>query len=263
LAPTSPVTPAVTPPVTPAEVPRVATSWRVATTPQDLADEALYCGQADDVSYEALSHDVSRRYEPALSLVGALTEAYLVAGKWRVPTQLDCSAGRIVVDTTRNRVHLGFDAQHLPSLWTTPIERRRKTQALNRQEQGALDALPPEAWQPLDRLLWRAGLLGAAGRLPEGTDLRAPVYLKHWPNLTRVQRTPHALRIAALWAIRGGGLMETAELLHIPQRHVFAFYNAALAMDLITIDGSQVKRSQRRAGRNRGMLTRLLGWLQH
>jgi hypothetical protein len=93
-------------------------------------------------------------------------------------------------------------------------------------------------------------------------DLKRPVYLKHWPNLTRVQRTPNAMRVAALWATRGAGLVETAELLKIPQRHVFAFYSAALAADLVTEDGSSVKRAQRRGARNRGLLTRLLGWLQ-
>ena len=60
---------------------------------------------------------------------------------------------------------------------------------------------------------------------------------------------------------RGASLLETTELLHIPQRHVFAFYNAALAMDLITADGSQIRRSQRKSQRNRGLLTRLFGWL--
>jgi hypothetical protein len=69
------------------------------------------------------------------------------------------------------------------------------------------------------------------------------------------------LRIAALWATRGASLLETTELLHISQRHVFAFYSAALAMDLITEDGSQIRRSQRKSQRNRGLLTRLFGWL--
>ena len=38
----------------------------------------------------------------------------------------------------------------------------------------------------------------SAGRLPVGVDPATTVYLKSWPNLTRLHRTPHALRIADL-----------------------------------------------------------------
>jgi hypothetical protein len=241
--------------------PAPVSSWHVVSTPADLRDEVLLCGSRGDAAADLLEGDPSLRYDPALTLVGVLTEAYLVGGKWRVPTQFDCSAGRITLDTTRNRVHLGFDAAQLPQLYASTLDKRLKTHALNRQDQAALEAQAGTDWQPLDRMLWRAGLETSAGRLPLDTDLRGTVYLKHWPNLTRLQRTPHALRIAALWATRGAGLLETAELLHIPQRHVFAFYNAALALDLVTGDGSQVRRSQRKSQRNRGLLTRLLGWL--
>jgi hypothetical protein len=40
-----------------------------------------------------------------------------------------------------------------------------------------------------------------------------------------------------------------------------AVYNAALALDLITEDGSHIRRAQRKAHRNRGLLTRLFTWL--
>ncbi|MEY2654381.1 MAG: hypothetical protein RLZZ524_1409 [Pseudomonadota bacterium] len=235
--------------------------WRGLSSPTDQADEALYCGSRADAPIDTLQSDRSLRYDPSQSLVAALTEAYLIGRKWQVPTQFECSAGRVIVDSPRNRVLLGFDDARLAELLARGPE-RIKTLALNRHEQAALQLREGENWQPLDRLLWRAGLLQAQGRLPQGVDLKRPVYLKQWPNLTRVQRTPHAMRVAALWATRGAGLVETAELLKIPQRHVFAFYSAALAADLVTEDGSSVKRAQRRGARNRGLLTRLLGWLQ-
>ena len=40
------------------------------------------------------------------------------------------------------------------------------------------------------------------------------------------------------------------------------FYNGAWALNLITEDGGHVKRAQRKNARNRGMLTRLIGWLR-
>lgn len=240
-----------------------SSGWGPSAADHDPADEALLCGTREDWPEQRLASDAALRYDPALTVVGAITEAYLVGGKWRVPTHFDCSAGRITVDSTRNRVHMNFDAGLLPALWASTLDKRLKTNTLNRQEHADLMERTGDAsaWQPLDRVLWRAGMETAGGRLPLGVDVRSTVYLKHWPNLTRLQRTPHALRIAALWAVRGASLLETTELLHIPQRHVFAFYNAALAMDLITADGSQIRRSQRKSQRNRGLLTRLFGWL--
>jgi hypothetical protein len=49
---------------------------------------------------------------------------------------------------------------------------------------------------------------------------------------------------------------------NLPQRQVIAFYNGMLALDLITEDGGHIRRAQRK-NQNRGLLTRLLGWLQH
>jgi hypothetical protein len=77
-----------------------------------------------------------------------------------------------------------------------------------------------------------------------------------------LQPIPHALRIAALWATRGASLIDTSRLLDIPQRYVFAFYNAALATDLLTDDGSAIKRLCRRTGKNQGRFLNLFKWLR-
>lgn len=79
---------------------------------------------------------------------------------------------------------------------------------------------------------WNIALWSALGRVPQGTPLDIPIILLHWPNLSRLQLTPHALRIAALWAERPYSLLETAKVLNIPQRYVFAFYSATHALRL-------------------------------
>ncbi|WP_293993975.1 hypothetical protein [Sphaerotilus sp.] len=231
--------------------------------PEELVEESRYCGQRADVADAAQLADGSLRYDPAQHLVGVLKDAYLVSCKWQVPTHLDSTAGRITVDGTTNLIYCEFNAEQLAALVGKPLDKRPKTRAFSRQEfadlQGTLEK--KALVQRLDHVLWQTALETSAGRLPVGVDPVAPVYLKHWPNLTRLHRTPHALRIAALWTTRGAGLLETALTLKIAQRHVFAFYNAALALDLITEDGAQVRRAQRKTKNNRGLLTRLFGWL--
>ena len=70
------------------------------------------------------------------------------------------------------------------------------------------------------------------GRLPAEIDPNAPVYIRYWPNLTRLTLTPHAMRIVALWRKQSRSLFNTAEALKIPQRYVFAFYTAAYTLNL-------------------------------
>jgi len=231
--------------------------------PSALADEALWCGLRADVDLATLQ-SADWRYRPADRLVSVLGEAYRVSAKWRVPTLLDTTAGPVLVDAPANRVYAPFDEARWAALYAEVLARRPKARTINQHELAELQAgwLGQACVRRLDALLWEAGALTAAGRLPEALDAGQPVYLRHWPNLTRLRQTPHTLRIAALWATRGAGLLETAELLRIPQRHVFAFHAAAAALDLITDDGSHIRRVQRRAARNKGLLSRLLGWLQ-
>ena len=232
--------------------------------PEELVDEARYCGARADMDAAALAADASLRFDPAQHLVGVLKDAFQVSGKWQVPAHLESAAGRITVDGTTNLIYCEFSAERFAELVRAPVDKRPKTRAFSRQEFADLqDTLTRTALvRRLDQVLWQAALETSAGRLPVGVDPAATVYLKSWPNLTRLHRTPHALRIAALWATRGASLLETAQSLKIAQRHVFAFYNAALALDLITDDGGQIRRSQRgKAKDNRGLLTRLFGWL--
>lgn len=96
------------------------------------------------------------------------------------------------------------------------------------------EPLPPkgEKTEHLDVLLWKLALWASRGRVPVGTNLDWPIYLKRWPNLTRLLEPPHALRIAGLWARRHYSLADTASTMGIPQRFVFAFFSGCAALDL-------------------------------
>jgi hypothetical protein len=81
----------------------------------------------------------------------------------------------------------------------------------------------------LEAFLWKLALYTYAGYLPNGIDVNKPVYLKYWPNLTRLEPTPDAMRIASLLCRQPVALAFIVRILNIPQRHVFNFYAAANA----------------------------------
>jgi hypothetical protein len=90
----------------------------------------------------------------------------------------------------------------------------------------------------LEAIQWKLALWTYQGRLPAGTPISERVYLRRWPNFTRLLPIPDAMRIAALLVDQPLALPRVAEALSIPQRHVFAFYGAALTAGL----ASQAKR---------------------
>ena len=82
----------------------------------------------------------------------------------------------------------------------------------------------------LEAFLWKLALYTYRGFLPAGVNVNKPVYLKYWPNLTRLEPTPNAMRIASLWSRQPVAIAFVVRILNIPQRHVFNYFAAANAI---------------------------------
>lgn len=104
-------------------------------------------------------------------------------------------------------------------------------------EMREVDAAAPEheglALIGRDAMLWKVAAWTYRGRLPEELHPGKRVYLRHWPNLTRLLELPDALRIAAVMVDQQIAMARVAEALEIPQRHVFAFCGCAHATGLL------------------------------
>lgn len=102
------------------------------------------------------------------------------------------------------------------------------TRRLSEAEVGEL----VRARQPgrnIDELLWHAALYVAEGRLIKGCRRDDVVLLKVWPNLTRVDATPNAVRIAALLTRYPTTVSLGYRLLKVPVDEMNTFYSAAHA----------------------------------
>lgn len=114
--------------------------------------------------------------------------------------------------------------------------------------------------------VWQLALWASRGRLPAGTSLTQPIYLRRWPNFSRLVVTPYALAITALWTKHPRSLIDTAVSLNIPQRYVFAFYSATNAVQLAgetrrAVDTFIAPPGVERSS-NRGLFSRLLNTLR-
>jgi len=120
----------------------------------------------------------------------------------------------------------------------------------------------PERAYSIETFIWSSSLLTSRGRLPHKTDVNKNVGLKIWPNLTRVELSPHAMHLAAVFSKHPGSLLEIPEWTKIQQRYVFAFYNAALSLGMLELDSSKLKKPsfsfKKKKTSERGFLGRLL-----
>ncbi len=83
-----------------------------------------------------------------------------------------------------------------------------------------------------ESFFWKLALWTYKGKLPEDLDLKKRIYLRCWPNFTRLHQIPNQFRITALLSMRAIGLIDAARILKIPQRHVFTLYSAAKTIGL-------------------------------
>lgn len=197
------------------------------------------------------------------TLLEVVCEALRVARKWNGLTQLDTPAGLLIIDAPANRAFLGFDPARLDPMCQTPLAEPLRVQMLTPRDLARMKEEPGRlvVSEHADALVWRIAVLTSRGRLPLGTNTDVMLYLRRWPNITRLPHTPEALRLSALLAVRGASLLEAVRVLGIPQRYVFATYTALAALDLVTQDGSHLKRRQRKGPKNRTLISRLFRWL--
>lgn len=93
----------------------------------------------------------------------------------------------------------------------------------------------------LEAFIWITCLVSSQGRLPTHFERDRSYLLKHWPNFTRMENFPFAMKIAALWHHEPNRVAEIAEKLEIPQRYIIAFFNAAMGLSLFEQDPDKVQ----------------------
>ncbi len=91
-----------------------------------------------------------------------------------------------------------------------------------------------------ETFVWDLAVRTSRGRVPEGTLLDVPVYLRRWPNFTRLTPIPEAMRVSAVWVQQPRSLVNLYETLKVPIEHVFTLYSAAHAIGLAGVGQREV-----------------------
>lgn len=188
----------------------------------------FYVGSMPDVDLEDLAARSAIYYTPEHFLQGVIARAIAHAREIQRPVRIDDPNGAALYLDPRNG--LAYQARSANALRALAQLPTRGTVSLSRVESSDAPALESLAGRSLEALEWDVALWASRGRIPVGTHLDHPVRLLAWPNLTRLAVPPEAMRIAGLWSKGGISLRDTVRLLGVPQRYVFAFYSACLAL---------------------------------
>ena len=230
---------ATTAPAAPAEPARPATppaldSRQPSADPISLLRQieerlsTFYVGSMSDVDLDDLAARSAIYYTPEHFLQGVIARAIAHAREIQRPVRIDDPNGAaLYLDPRSGIAYQARSANALRALAQLPT---RGTVSLSRVESSDAPALESLAGRSLEALEWDVALWASRGRVPVGTHLDHPVRLLAWPNLTRLAVPPEAMRIAGLWSKGGISLRDTVRLLGVPQRYVFAFYSACLAL---------------------------------
>jgi hypothetical protein len=193
------------------------------------ASEQAFVGTAPDIDPHDPAQTAKIFYNPAHYLQGHLQQALNLAVRHNRNVAIEGPWPAMALLIDEHKIRVAAKERHLRSHCTLPDA----TLTVNlRQFDGSSKLDNDSQTYSLPTLFWKVALWASRGRLPEGTSLSQPIYLRHWPNFTRLDVTPFALAIAALWAEQPHSLIDTASRLQIPQRYVFAFYSAAKSLQL-------------------------------
>jgi len=102
---------------------------------------------------------------------------------------------------------------------------------VNPKEEGFSTEL--DKFQEMNAFVWKLACWTSKGRYPAVLNISDPIYLKQWPNFTRLVITPHAMRIAALLVVGPRSMLDIIKVLKVKPQYVFIFVSAAYAIGIL------------------------------
>ncbi len=230
------------------------------------------CGIAEDIKNPQTWKSEVTLYTPENYLISSLQDALRLAIQSQQMVQIKYQSTIIyfIPKTLQTYCNVSMLSDDFVELCKTPIKKTDVVIGIMNEKtvEQANNLLleKSESLYDLEGFIWTAMLLTSSGKLHRNVDIKKRIMLRHWPNLTRIETFPHVVRISALWSNDAFNMLEIAHNLNIPQRYVFAFYNAACALGLMEHSPDKLKTymqhsEKKETSKNRSLFSRLLNRL--
>lgn len=194
-----------------------------------------YIGLLSDIDVNDPKQFANASYDPKDYFQGYIQSAFMVCRAKGQIMQLQSGWKPIVIFPHTHEIWLDADDPQLRAFAGIKLNSastsKMSINPVNAQSVGVGGAL--DKFQSMEAFLWKLAIWTSKGRYPQTIDCSQPVYLKSWPNFTRLLITPHALRIAALLMQGPRTLPNVAQVLDIKPQYVFVFASGACALGLM------------------------------
>ncbi len=195
-------------------------------------NQAAFIGILNDIDFSDQQQLASAYYQAQDYLLGYLKAVINHAKSSGDVMQMSTSWKTIIIYPQHGLINLEANDKQLRAFAGIPLHQINNNlsfKAIGRPEPDLND----ENNQTIEAFIWKLVIWTSRGRYPYKLALDAPVYLKHWPNFTRLLITPHALRIAALLMQGPRSVLELARQLDISPQYVFVFASTCYESGLL------------------------------
>lgn len=175
-------------------------------------------------------------YNPRDFFQGYVQSAIKVASARGQVLELNSGWKQLLIFPHSKEIWLDADDKQLRAFAGISINKngsQQKSMSVSPLNPKAVVNHDPDKFHSSDALAWKLACWTSKGRYPQQIDIEMPVFLKHWPNFTRLLATPHAIRIAALLIEKPRTAVSVAKTLNIKPEYVFIFISGAFAIGLL------------------------------
>lgn len=196
---------------------------------------AAFLGTLPGIDFNDPAQLVNASFDPKVYFLGCVLSAYKIASDKKQALQLNSVWKPLMIFPDTKQVWLDADDKQLRAF--AGIQ-QNKTFAGN-MRLVPVDAhafrrdIGLEKFQDMDAFIWKLAIWTSKGRFPVGLYPDHPVYLKYWPNFTRLLLIPEALRICALLIKAPRTPFDIIKSLDVKPQYVFAFISACHSLGIL------------------------------
>lgn len=241
-------------------------------TAKDLTEASFsaYIGHIEGIDFSDKNQVLLASYNSKHFFMGYVQSALKIARDKERILQLNSSWKPVIIFPHSHEIWLDADDKQLRAFAGLAIKSQGgKSMSLSPVEKSNIKySEKMENFYDMDAFIWKLAIWTSKGRFPVSLDINRPVYLKRWPNFTRLVVTPHALQIAALLINGPRTLINISDSLRIKPQYVFVFISAAHALGLVgqaerkadeIIAPPEIKKTK---PKGRDLLSKILGRLR-
>lgn len=193
------------------------------------------CGSREDITLDDPNYPRVATYNEKTSLLNSLKQAIELAAEKQAVIYLEGLPFEIAVIPNEGRISVDLNNRHLRHICAMPLSvmPRLKVAKLSVKDYRSTFPIAVKHMPSNEEVIWQIALWSARGRLTQAVNPQAKLSLPAWPNFTRLQITPYAIQIAALWTQHSMTVDEVSSSLQVPQRYVYAIASASHAIGLL------------------------------